>query len=177
MNVSRLTFTKETREQMEKPISQFKKGELRWKKLEELENTGKLSLAKNRLDITSMMGLGTGYGAAYTWLSNMINRGSINEILLGFDKNDRPEYEYHLTNVNRPNYKKVGKANVPKPNKSNVGNKPVKPVVENFPTGKVYTVPVNDEVKMVIRYKDLTIEINNVSDEVIKRIIETLANK
>lgn len=177
MNVSRLTFTKETKEQMEKPISQFKKGELRWKKLEELESTGKLSLAKNRRDITSMMGLGTGYGTAYTWVSNMISRGSIDEILLGFDKNDRPEYEYHLTGVNRPNYKKVGRANVPKPNKSSVGDKTVKPVVENFPSGKVYTVPVNDGAKMVIRYKDLTIEINNVGDEVIQRIIETLANK
>lgn len=162
---------------MEKGISQFKKGELRWQKLQELEDTGKLSKARNRQDITSMMGLGTGYGAAYTWLSHMISRGCIQEILLGFDKNDRPEYEYHLTGLNKPNYNKAGKANIPKPNKPSVESETVKPVVENFSTGKVYTVPVNDEAKMVIRYKDLTIEINNVGDEVIKHVIETLANK
>ena len=174
MEISRLTFSKETKEKMEKGINHFKKGELRWQKLQELEDTGKLSKARNRQDITSMMGLGTGYGAAYTWLSHMISRGSIKEILLGFDKNERPEYEYHLTNENRPNYKKYGKANKPKPTTS-IEEK--KAVTTPLTIGKVYTVPTNDGAKMVIRYKDLVIELDNISADLVERIVDTLANK
>lgn len=169
MEISRLTFSKETKDKMEKGISHYKKGELRWQKLQELEDTGKLGKARNRQDITSMMGLGTGYGAAYAWLSKMISRGSIKEILLGFDKNERPEYEYHLTNENRPNYEKYGKANKPKPviEKSPVQpNKPVQ-VCQNT-CGKV---------KATIKYGELTIEIESIDSSVIERIVETLANR
>lgn len=172
---ARVILTKETKEKMEKGISHFRKGELRWQKLQELEDTGKLGKARNRQDITSMMGLGTGYGAPYTWLSNMISRGSIKEILLGFDKNSRPEYEYHLTNTNRPNYTNIGKANIPKPNQASAMPAP-EPIVEGF-TGKVCTVPTNDGTKMVIKYKDLTIEIENVDVSIVNGIIETLTNK
>lgn len=175
MEVSRLTFTKETKEKMEKGVSHFRKGELRWQKLQELEDTGKLGKARNRQDITNMMGLGTGYGAPYTWLSNMISRGSIKEILLGFDKNSKPEYEYHLTNTNRPNYTNIGKANIPTPNK--IPATPAPEPITNGVTGKVYAVPTNDGTKMVIKYKDLTIEIENVDVGIVNGIIETLTNK
>ena len=169
MEVSRLTFTKETKENMEKPITHYKKGELRWKKLQELEDTGKLSKARNRQDITSMMGLGTGYGAPYAWLSHMISRGSVKEILLGFDKNKKPEYEYHLTNTNMPNYEKFGKANIPKP------------VVEKIPVQPNRPVQVCqntcEKVKVTIKYGELTIEVESIDTIVIERIVKTLANK
>lgn len=172
MNVSRLTFTKETKEKMEKGINHFKKGELRWQKLQELEDTGKLSKARNRQDITSMMGLGTGYGAPYTWLSHMISRGSIKEVLLGFDRNKRPEYEYHLTNTNRPNYEKYGKANRPKP---------IIPSVEKDIETTDKTIRVCpetcDKVKATIKYGELTIEIESIDRSMIEHIIKTLANK
>ena len=172
MEVSRLTFTKETKEKMEKGISHFKKGELRWQKLQELEDTGKLSKARNRQDITSMMGLGTGYGAAYTWVSNMINRGSISEVLLGFDKNNSPEYEYHLTNENRPNYERFGKSNRPKPSRASVSKQPV--IVEKNtmePTDTVVTT------KATIRYGDLVIELEGIDSRIIENIVSKLANK
>ena len=172
MEISRLTFTKETKEKMEKGITHFKKGELRWQKLQELEDTGKLSKARSRQDITSMMGLGTGYGAPYTWLSHMISRGSVKEILLGFDKNSRPEYEYHLTNENRPNYERSGKSNVPKQNKPAVKKEPV--VVEKPTQVRKVT---NNVVKATIRYRDLTIEVEGIDSEVIERIIETITSK
>lgn len=173
MEISRLTFTKETKEKMEKGISQFKKGELRWKKLQELEDTGKLSKARNRQDIISMMGLGTGYGAPYTWLSHMIVRGSIKEILLGFDKNDRPEYEYHLTNENRPNYERFGKSNRPKPSRASALEQPV--IVERATMAATDTTVVT--TKATIKYGDLVIELEGIDSRIIENIVSKLANK
>lgn len=177
MEVSRLTFTKETKEKMEKPITLYKKGELRWKKLTELNDEGKLMSAKNRQDITAMMGLGKGYGAPYTWVSNMISRGYIKEILTGFDKAQRPEYEYHI--VSKPDYSfknRAKKAQETKAKKKIASTK--KPVVvASTTTGKVYAMPTNDNTKMVIRYKDLVIELENISTDMVERIIDTLANK
>lgn len=172
MEISRLTFTKETKDKMEKGISQFRKGELRWQKLQELENTGKLSKARNRQDITNMMGLGTGYGAPYTWLSHMISRGSIKEILLGFDKNDRPEYEYHLTNKNKPNYERFGKSNRPKPSETSAPKQPV--IVENATMKTTDTVVTT---KATIKYGDLVIELEGIDSRIIENIVSKLANK
>ena len=172
MEISRLTFTKETKDKMEKGISQFRKGELRWQKLQELENTGKLSKARNRQDITSMMGLGTGYGAPYTWLSNMISRGSIKEILLGFDKNERPEYEYHLTNENKPNYERFGKSNRPKPSGTPALEQPV--IVERATMAATDTVITT---RATIKYGDLVIELEGIDSRIIENIVSKLANK
>lgn len=172
MEISRLTFTKETKDKMEKGISHFKKGELRWKKLQELEDTGKLSKARNRQDITNMMGLGTGYGAPYTWVSNMISRGSIKEILLGFDKNERPEYEYHLTNKNKPNYERFGKSNRPKPSGASALEQPV--IVERATMETTDTVVTT---KATIKYGDLVIELEGIDSRIIENIVSKLANK
>lgn len=172
MEISRLTFTKETKDKMEKGISHFRKGELRWQKLQELEDTGKLSKARNRRDITSMMGLGTGYGAPYTWVSNMISRGSVKETLLGFGKDGRPEYEYHLTNKNKPNYERFGKANRPKPGRTSVSKQSAK--VEKTAMGTTDTVVTT---KATIKYGDLVIELEGIDNRIIENIVSKLANK
>lgn len=158
MEVSRLTFTKETKEKMEKPLSHFQKGKLRWDKLTELEKSGKLSVAKNRQEVMGMLGLGSEYGAGYSWVSNMISRGSIKEILTGFDKYNNPEYEYHVVDTNKP-----------------------KPVVEKSPVqlNKPVQACQNtcEKVKATIKYGELTIEVESIDSSVIERIVETLANR
>lgn len=173
MNVSRLTFTKETKEKMEKPISHFKRGQLRWEKLKELDETGKLSSAKSRIDITSMLGLGTGYGAPYSWVSHLISNGYISETLTGFSSSQKPEYEYHIikqrTYESKPKAKAKAKTVLPQVQP--------KPTIEQPLVGKVFEVPTNNEAKVVIKYKELAIEIFNVSDDVIKGIVEALSNK
>lgn len=154
---------------MEKPLSHFQKGELRWDKLTELEKSGKLSVAKNRQEVMGMLGLGSGYGAGYSWVSNMISRGSIKEILTGFDKYNNPEYEYHVVSTNKPNYKKYGKANKPKPV---VEKSPVQP---NKPVQTCQNTC--EKVKATIKYGELTIEVESIDISVIERIVKTLANK
>lgn len=173
MEVSRLTFTKETKEKMMEPLAHYKKGKLRWNKLKELEADGKLMSARNRQDIIGMMGLSKGYGAPYTWVSNMISKGYIKEVLTGFDKAQRPEYEYHL--VGQPNYSYKERAEKTKATKEKKKVIEAKPSTETV--GKVYTVPTNDGTKMVIRYKDLVIELENISTDMVERIVATLANK
>ena len=160
---------------MTEPLAHYKKGKLRWNKLKELEADGKLMSARNRQDIIGMMGLSKGYGAPYTWVSNMISKGYIKEVLTGFDKTQRPEYEYHL--VGQPNYSYKDRAEKTKATKEKKKAMESKPVTTPLTMGKVYTVPTNDGTKMVIKYKDLVIELENVSTDMVERIIATLANK
>lgn len=171
MNVSRLTFTKEMKEKMNKPISHFKKGELRWDRLKELESEGKLNNVANRLELSKMLGAQKDYGAEYSWVSNLIKRGHIQEILTGFDANSRPQYEYHT--INTPMYSTDERAKKIKVGTTMKKNQVVKKPI----TGKVYTMPDNGMVKMVIRYRNLVIELDNMSETVVKSIIEVLSDK
>lgn len=106
MEVSRLTFRKETKEAMKKELTPAEKGELRWKRLKELEKDGRLSLIKTRKELA----VAAGYDEyeihkGVSWVFRLINNGHITETLLGFnDKSKTPEYEYHLTNK-EPNYR------------------------------------------------------------------------
>ena len=175
MNVSRLTFTKETKEKMSKPLNHFQKGELRWKKLKELEDEGVLSTAVNRQDVIKLLGATKTYGPEYTWLSSMISKGKVRETLTGFDKNNRAEYEYHI--IGTPDYDVASRAKKSKEAKAKLAKlAPAKAIVQPV-SGNVFTVPSSDRTKMVIKYKDLTIELENISQATIEAIVEKLANK
>lgn len=163
MEISRLIFTKETKEKMKEPINQFQKGRLRWAKLKEVNDNGKLSLAKNRQDILNAMGLPTGYGSPYSWVSSMINRGCLQEILTGFDKNNSPEYEYHLTDKNAPDYDTFGRKGMKKNKKEKVvkerSNREMcesryKKLEELNNTGELSLIKTRRELAMAVGYKD-----------------------
>ena len=110
MEVSRLTFRKETKKAMEKELTPSEKGELRWKRLKEFEKDGRLSLIKTRRELA----VAAGYPEeemhkGVAWVFRLINNGHITETLLGFNKQTKtPEYEYHLSST-EPNYR-VGRA-------------------------------------------------------------------
>ena len=169
MEVSRLIFSKETKDKMETPINHFKKGELRWKRIEEKEADGTLSNARNRMDLVEMLGSERKYGAMYNWVSNMITRGFIKETMLGFGSDVKMEYEYHT--IKSPNFSPAKNANKGR----KVSSKPNKMVPE------VVALPVVKEepkkAKVVIRYKELTIELENVDETIIERIVDKLADK
>lgn len=94
MEISRLFFSKETKEKLDKPISPQHKGKLRWERLKEAEANGALQHAKRRVDIGKIVGV-EDYKTAYSWVSGLINRGAIVESILGFE-NGLPIHEYHL---------------------------------------------------------------------------------
>lgn len=164
MEVSRLTFTKETKEKMERPLNHFQRGELRWKRIKEYEDNGTLSKARNRMDLVEMLGAERKYNAVYSWISNMVTRGFIKETMTGVDANGKMEYEYHT--VRTPNFSPASNA-----------HKGCK--VTEKPTPKAVAIPVIDkepkQAKVVIKYNDLTIELENIDRETIEGIVEKLA--
>ena len=94
MEISRLLFSKETKEKIEKGISPKRKGELRWEKLKEAEENGLLQQAKTRADVGRLAGI-TSDKTAYGWVSAMVNKKAIIETVTGFE-NMRAVYEYRL---------------------------------------------------------------------------------
>ena len=137
--------------------------------MSELEDKGVLGKARNRKEISDMLGLGYNYGAGYSWVSNMISRGHLKETLLGFNKYNQPEYEYHI--INKPNYepykiaKKAKKNKVKKTKATKVDNE-----VEALTTIKTQA-PTS---KMVIRYRDLTIELEQADYTLLENIIKNI---
>jgi hypothetical protein len=94
MEISRLIFTKETKEKLDKGISAQAKGKLRWEKLKEAENNGTLQQAKSRLDVGKIVGLDNDK-TAYRGVSGLIHKKAIVETLDSFE-NNKAVYTYHL---------------------------------------------------------------------------------
>ena len=180
MDVSRLTFTKETKEKMNKPLSHFEKGKLRWDKLSELENNGNLGKARNRRELSAMLGLGGGYGVGYNWVSNMINRGYVKETLLGFNKYNQPEYEYHI--IRKPDYEPYGSARKVRNNNKKKNNK-IETNKKSEELEKIIPIETGSQiynysgVKAVIRYNDLSIELDGIDGSIVENIISKLINR
>ena len=104
MEISRLTFTKETQEKMEKGLSKRQRGKLRYQKLVEIANNGRLSIAKNRREVARLVGYMPGQEhSGYSWVTNMINRGHLKETVVGSGRHGYLEYEYTLGS-NKPRY-------------------------------------------------------------------------
>ena len=150
---------------MNQPLTNRRKGELRWERLKELDEAGMLSKARIRTDITKMLGLGDGYGAGYTWVSNLIKRGYIKETIYGTDANGRMEFEYHI--VGNPYYS---------------GTRPIKSkkaqVTRKRKTSKATSsISASGQIKATIRYGELSIEIEGIDEGTIERIVAKLVNK
>lgn len=98
MEVSRITFTKETKEKMRKRLSNREKGKLRYDRIKELEDQGLLVKASNRKDIARMGGYTSQQNKqGASWVSNLIKSGYLTETLLGRSSNGKKLFEYHMT--------------------------------------------------------------------------------
>lgn len=105
MEISRLIFTKETKDKMEQGLNKLQRGKLRWEKLKEAEDNGKLLMAKNRYEVANMAGFTTTEKKkGYNWVSNMIRRGQLQEHIYSIGGNGKMEYEYKLGE--RPDYER-----------------------------------------------------------------------
>lgn len=118
MEISKLFFSKETKDKLEKKISPQHKGKLRWERLKEAEASGALQYAKRRVDLGKIVGLDD-YQTAYSWVSGLIGKGAVLESIVGFE-NGVPIHEYHLG-------KELGYSSGKKSKKS----KSVKPAKDN----------------------------------------------
>ena len=107
---ARISFTDRFKKQTTKPLTTREKGELRWAKLEEAEQSGELQRAPTRVGLGLLVGMAND-AAAYKWVSNLIGRGYIAEL----PTEVRGEHEYKLIakpsfRGNRPR-KKAGRKN------------------------------------------------------------------
>lgn len=96
MNISNFTLTKETREKMNKPLSNKQKGALRSQKLKELAESGKLAMIKTRGDLAEAVGYPYAQRntSGYQWIHYKIERGELLERITGYTDDGHAEYEY-----------------------------------------------------------------------------------
>lgn len=171
MEVSRIIFTKETQDKMNHGLNRKQLGALKWERLTKLYESGELQKMRNRSEVARAVGYTDAQKElGYGWVTNMVNRHYIDEVHVGFDKNNKPEYQYFLTK-NKPNYgphrgksnKNAGNtlvANTPK-----LMDKPAEQIVlskESVETG--YT-------KVTITRGDTTITIENANSETLVKIV------
>lgn len=163
MEISRLTFRKETKEKMEKPLSAMEKGRLTWARIEEAERDGRLQQAKGRVDVAHIAGY-TDDKRGYSWASNLIKRGAIVETIYA-----PGEYTYAIGKA--PKFEYTG---------SKLRNKKVKPVEKAEPVKRTEPVILSrayvptENGKVVIECGGMRITMENVGVEYVKEIIKTV---
>lgn len=101
MEVSRIIFRKETKDKMEQGLYGKALGKARLEKLKELANSGKLSTAKDRLDVAHMLGYteetASNRSVGYGWVSSMISKGYLIESINGFNKDGTLNHLYSVS--------------------------------------------------------------------------------
>lgn len=98
MEISRLSFTKKTQEDMKKNMSVREKGKVMFARLQELEDDGTLSKAKTRADVARLVGYSDERAkAGYAWVSNLIRRGHVSETIQEWTPSGKMIAEYHTT--------------------------------------------------------------------------------
>lgn len=166
MEISKLSFTKKTKEQMKKDMSVREKGKVLFARLQELEADGTLSKAKSRADVARLVGYPEERAkAGYSWVSNLISRGHIRETILEWTPSGKMVAEYHTTG-SMPNYtyEEVGKRKAKKQAIAKVAE-------ETIEREKVIA---NTPIKMEIAKGDMTIKVEFTEVEQVTNLITTI---
>lgn len=171
MEISRLSFTKETKEKMSKELNKFQRGKLRWAKLREAEANGKLDFAKNRYEVANLCGYteaerSQGHG----WVTRKILNHQLQETLHGVGKDGRMEYEYHI--LADPDYEFKG-VKEQRQREKELGtrlNKPLEPVVQ------ISRVPSNNPTvyRVEIVRGDTTIKVELANYDEVSEFVKTI---
>lgn len=166
MEVSKLTFKEDTIKKMDSGLTRKEKGKILEKRLKELDETGRLAFVKNRLQLATAVGYtdeeAPKRGAA--WVSAIVKRGLVSETLRGFDRNNKPEYEYHYNGNKRAKH-------TPSNVKQEGGVKQEE---------QMATVPIatdNKTIKIEILKGDITIRVEFIDQDRALGLITTLLNK
>lgn len=93
---ARVSVSKDTISKAEKKLTTVHRGALLAKRLAEVAESGKLSLARTRSDVASMVGYTSGQRASgYAWVKRMIKIGRLTEEFDSMDKYGKAEYRYY----------------------------------------------------------------------------------
>ena len=102
---ARVSVSKDTISKAEKKLTTVHRGALLAERLAEVAESGKLSLARTRLDVASMVGYTSGQRASgYAWVKRMIKIGRLTEEFDSINKYGKAEYRCYY---NPPKTKEV----------------------------------------------------------------------
>lgn len=186
MEVSRLTFRKETKDKMEKEMTVREKGKVLFARLQELEEDGTLSKAKTRADVARLVGYPEERAkAGYAWVSNLIRRGHVSETIQEWTPSGKMIAEYHTTG-SMPDYgyeevnrrkakKKVGQELRRWQDKVEAGYIPQTPILDYDTTPQIIErARVSNPIKIEITRGDMTIKVEMDSHEEASKLITTI---
>lgn len=189
MDVSRLSFTRKTQEAMKKDLSVRQRGRLLFAKLQELDNDGTLSKATSRADVATLVGYTEEQAkAGYSWVSNLINRGHLSEIVQGWTPSGKMIAEYHMTGT-EPSYgyeeakrrkekKKAGQELRRWQDKVAAGQipqAPESPVIQVYGKEQIKVdAPTVMPIRIEITRGDMTIKVEMDSHEEASKLITTI---
>ena len=93
---ARVSVSKDTISKAEKKLTTVHRGALLAERLAEVAESGKLSLARTRSDVASMVGYTAGQRASgYAWVKRMIKIGRLTEEFDSINKYGKAEYRYY----------------------------------------------------------------------------------
>lgn len=174
MEISRLSFTKKTQEDMGKGMSVREKGKVLFARLQELEEDGTLCKAKSRADVARLVGYPEERAkAGYAWVSNLIRRGHISETILEWTPSGKMVAEYHTTGSTPDyGYEEVKRR---KEKKEKVASEWVKLMpVQEIEAPIVERATINKPIKIEITRGDISIKVEMDSHEQANKLITTI---
>lgn len=94
---ARVIFSKDFQEKMNKPLTSFDIGKLRWKRIEELEENGKLGEIRNRYELCLAVGMTPEQAkvAGASYASNLVRRKHLRESVVGL-VDGKMTYKYSI---------------------------------------------------------------------------------
>lgn len=174
MEVSRITFTKETLAKIKRGMSAQDKGKVLYERLCEASDNGLLAQCKTRRDVAELVG----YNAdtkeqrqrSYSWITNLLRRKHVSEVLVA-----PGEYQYFL-GPNKPDYD-MSKAKRARKQKKTVNTTTMdiskeEPVILSraaLPSERKAQISLKSPNGMVVDFIDVDIEIAT-------KVIESVMN-
>lgn len=153
MEISKLIFSKETKEKMDKELNAFEKQKLLLERVKEASENGKLDTCKTRKEVARVVGYTADREqAGYVWVCNMVRSGKLEERVVGVGKNGSLEYEYKfIENPVKHTPKKVEEDRL---SKRQMGEKRWQILVECARSGKLARCKTRKDVAKLVGYKD-----------------------
>lgn len=186
MEVSKIFFSKETQEKMEKDMSIREKGKVLFARLQELDADGTLSKAKSRADVARLVGYTEERAkAGYAWVSNLIRRGHVSETIQEWTPSGKMVAEYPTTgSVPDYGYEEVNRRKAKKKvwqeprrwqDKVATGYVPQAPEPQVYDEKQVATdTKTITPIKIEITRGDMTIRVEIDSHEEASKLITTI---
>lgn len=181
MEISRLSFTKKTQDEMKKDMSVREKGKILFARLQELEKDGTLSKAQTRADVARLAGYPEERAkAGYSWVSNLVRRGHLTEVIREWTPSGRMIAEYHLAG-SAPDYgyeevkrRKAEKEKVAEEWKKWQDKEASKQTKQWIEPPIIERATISKPIKIEITRGDMTIKVEMDSHEEAGKLITTI---